>query len=209
MFDAILQNVTRYVSLTEGEKEKFTSALQPKKLLKHQYLVQAGEACRYECYVNKGCLRQYYVDDGGHEHIIMFAIEDWWTSDMHSLVTGNKALTNIDALENSELLLIERTMFERLLSEIPKLERHFRMMLQRAFISHQRRLIENMSLPADQRYSRFLIQYPQLEPRIPQKLIASFLGITPESLSRIRRSSEVWGRPAAFLIIIDQFNFLS
>ena len=187
MYDSILQNITRFVSLTEEEKEKFISVLQQKKLRKHQYLVQAGEACRYECYVTKGCLRQYYVDDSGQEHIVMFAVEDWWTSDMYSLVTGNPAITNIDALEDAELLLIDRNAFDKLMQEIPKLERHFRMMLQRAFISHQRRLIENMSLPADQRYSRFLEQYPKMESRLPQKLIASYLGITPESLSRIRK----------------------
>lgn len=186
MHDSILAHVSRFVTLTEEEKQYFVSILQPKKLRKRQYLVQAGEQCRYECYVNKGCLRQYYVDDAGQEHTVMLAIEDWWVSDMYSLVTGHPALTNVDAIEESELLLIEKNSFEKLLSEVPALERHFRIMLQRAFISHQRRLIDNMSLPADQRYRNFLEQYPHLEQRLPQKHIASYLGITPESLSRIR-----------------------
>jgi CRP-like cAMP-binding protein len=186
MYDSILANVSRFATLNEEEKTYFISILQPKKLRKHQHLVQAGEQCRYECYVNKGCLRQYYVDDSGQEHIIMFAVEDWWISDMYGLVTGNPSLTNVDALEDAELLLIEKSNFEKLLKEVPKFERHFRIMLQRAFIAHQRRIIETMSLPAVQRYYRFLEQYPQLEQRLPKKLIASYLGITPESLSRIR-----------------------
>jgi CRP-like cAMP-binding protein len=186
MFETILANVSRFVTLSDEEKKIFLSILQPKKLRKRQYLVQAGELCRYECFVSKGCLRQYYIDDSGQEHVIMFAIEDWWISDMYSLVTGNPSLTNVEAIEDSELLLIERGDFEKLLAEVPLFERHFRIMLQRAFIAHQRRLIENMSLPADKRYCNFLDRFPQLEQRLPQKLIASYLGITPESLSRIR-----------------------
>jgi CRP-like cAMP-binding protein len=186
MHESILQNVNRFITLNEEEKEYFLSVLQPKKLRKRQYLVQAGELCRYECYVSKGCLRQYYVDDSGKENIVTFALEDWWISDMYGLVTGKPSLTNVDALEDSELLLIEKNVFEKLLSDTPKLERHFRIMLQRAFIAHQQRLIENMNLPADQRYCNFIEKYPQLESRLPQKLIASYLGITPESLSRIR-----------------------
>lgn len=189
MHDLILQNVSRNVNLTPEETAYFISVLQSKKLRRHQYLVQAGEPARYECFVVKGCLRQYYIDEKGQEHTIMFAIEDWWTSDMYSLVTGQPSLTNIDAIENSELLLIEKKQFEEMMLKIPKIERHFRIMLQRAFIAHQRRLIENMSLPAEQRYNLFRDRYPQLEQRLAQKHIASYLGITPESLSRIRNQA--------------------
>jgi len=117
----------------------------------------------------------------------MFAEEGWWISDMFGLVTGNAALTNVDALEDAELLLIEKNAFEKLMLQYPVFERFFRIKLQRAFIAHQRRLIENMSLPAIQRYNNFAEQYPSFEQRVPLKQIASFLGITPESLSRIRR----------------------
>lgn len=175
------------IELTEEEKDFFFSVLQSKKLRRRQYHVQAGDLCRYECYVVKGCLRQYYVDESGQEHTIMFAIEDWWTSDMYGLITGKPSLTNIEALEDSDLLLIEKNDFEKLLERVPKFERFFRIKLQRAFVGHQRRLIENMSLPAEQRYLNFLEQSPLLEQRLPQKYIASFLGITPESLSRIRK----------------------
>lgn len=187
MFELILANVSKHISLSEEEKEYFLSILQPKKLRRRQYLVQAGEPCRYECFVTKGCLRQYYVDDKGSERILSFAVEDYWISDMYGLIMDQPALTNIDALEDCELLLIEKKAFDELLVRVPKFERFFRIILQRAFVSHQRRIIENISLQADERYSRFVERYPALEQRLPQKQIAAYLGITPESLSRIRR----------------------
>ena len=187
MFELILANVSKHITLTDEEKEYFLSILQPKKLRRRQYLVQAGEPCRYECFVTKGCLRQYYVDDKGSERILSFAVEDYWISDMYGLIMGQPALTNIDALEDCELLLIEKNAFDELLARVPKFERFFRIILQRAFVSHQRRIIENISLQADERYCRFVERYPALEQRLPQKQIAAYLGITPESLSRIRR----------------------
>ena len=187
MFELILQNVSKHITLSEEEKDYFTSVLRFKKLRKRQYLVQAGEPCRYECFINKGCLRQYHVDEKGAERILAFAVEDYWVSDMYGLITGGPALTNIDALEDCELLLIEKNAFEALLLKVPKLERFFRIILQRAFVSHQRRIIENISLQADERYCRFVERYLFLEQRLPQRQIASYLGITPESLSRIRK----------------------
>ncbi|MBI2730814.1 MAG: Crp/Fnr family transcriptional regulator [Sphingobacteriales bacterium] len=187
MHETLLKNIASFIELTDEEKEYFLSILRPKKLRKRQYHVQAGDMCRYETYVVKGCLRQYYVDDEGIEHTVSFAIEDWWTSDMYGLITGNPSLTNIEAIEDSELLLIEKNDFDKLVLAVPKFERLFRIKLQRAFVAHQRRIVENMSMPADQRYLNFTEQYPSLEQRLPLKLIASYLGITPESLSRIRR----------------------
>lgn len=186
MYELILKNVAEYITLSDEERDYFISLLQPKKLRRRQYIIQAGDFCRYECFINKGCLRQYYVDEAGQEHAVMFAEEGWWISDMFGLVTGKAALTNVEAIEDSELFLIDRNEFENLMLQCPVFERFFRIKLQRAFIAHQRRLIENMSLPADQRYCNFVEQYPSFEQRLPLKQIASFLGITPESLSRIR-----------------------
>jgi CRP-like cAMP-binding protein len=187
MHETLLKNIDSLIDLTKEEKEYFLSILKEKKLRKRQYHVQAGDMCRYETYVVKGCLRQYYVDDEGIEHTVSFAIEDWWISDMYGLITGNPSLTNIEAIEDSELLLIEKNDFDKLLIKVPKFERFFRIKLQRAFVAHQRRIIENMSMPADQRYLNFIEQFPSLEQRLPLKLIATYLGITPESLSRIRK----------------------
>lgn len=186
MYELILKNIAEYITLSDEERDNFISLLKPKKLRRKQYIVQAGDPCKYECFINKGCLRQYYVDEAGQEHVVMFAEEGWWISDMFGLVTGEAALTNVEALEDSELLLIDRNEFNKLMLQYPVFERFFRIKLQRAFIAHQRRLIENMSMPADQRYCNFVEQYPSFEQRLPLKQIASFLGITPESLSRIR-----------------------
>jgi CRP-like cAMP-binding protein len=187
MHEILLKNIASFIELTEKEKNYFISVLRQKKLRKRQYHVQAGDICRYDTYVVKGCLRQYYVDDAGTEHTVSFAVEDWWTSDMYGLITGKPSLTNIEAIEDAELLLIEKTDFDKLLNEVPKFEKFFRIKLQRAFVAHQKRIIENMSMPAEQRYLNFIEQFPSLEQRLPQKLIASYLGITPESLSRIRK----------------------
>jgi CRP-like cAMP-binding protein len=186
MFDLILKNVSRHITLSPEEEQYFTSILKKRSLRKRQYLLQAGDISRYECFVNKGCLRTYHVDDKGQEHIVQFAFEEWWTGEMYSFLTGQPSLYHIDALEDSELFLIEKSQWEKMFIEIPKFERLFRMLLQNAFISMQRRITDNMSLTAEERYIKFNKQYPQFEQRLPLRQIASYLGITPESLSRIR-----------------------
>lgn len=187
MFDLILKNVSRHITLTPEEAQYFTSILKKRSLRKRQYLLQAGDISRYECFVNKGCLRTYHVDDKGQEHIVQFAFEEWWTGEMYSFLTGQPSSYNIDALEDSELFLIEKSQWDQLFIEIPKFERLFRMLLQNAFISMQRRITDNMSLTAEERYIKFSKQYAQFEQRLPLRQIASYMGITPESLSRIRK----------------------
>lgn len=187
MYDLILKNIARFIQLTPEETDRFTSVLKPRTLRRRQYLVQAGEVFRYECFVNKGSLRTYHVDNDGQEHIIMFAFEDWWTGDMYSFLSGQPALYHVEAMEDSELLLIEKNQLEKLYMDIPKLDRYFRILLQNAYISMQRRMSENRSLTAEQRYLAFINRYPQFEQRLSLKQIASYIGITPESLSRIRR----------------------
>ncbi|PWT95201.1 MAG: hypothetical protein C5B52_18360, partial [Bacteroidetes bacterium] len=145
MHELILQNIGKYISLSDQETELFISMLKIRKLRKRQFLVQAGEVCNYESFVNKGCVRQFYVDESGQEHTVMFAIEDWWTSDMYSIVTGKPALTNVDAIEDSEISSIHKDDLENLFIKVPKFERLFRILLQRAFVAHQQRLYENMS----------------------------------------------------------------
>jgi CRP-like cAMP-binding protein len=193
MYDLILKNIARFIQLTPEETDRFTSVLKPRTLRKRQYLVQAGDVFRYECFVNKGSLRTYHIDNNGQEHIVMFAFEDWWTGDMYSFLSGQPALYNVDALEDAELLLIEKSQLEQLYIDIPKFDRFFRILLQNAYISMQRRISDNMSLTAEERYLNFIDRYPHFEQRLSQKQIASYLGITPESLSRIRR--QMAGKP--------------
>ncbi len=193
MYDLILKNIARFIQLTPEETDRFTSVLKPRTLRKRQYLVQAGDVFRYECFVNKGSLRTYHIDNNGQEHIVMFAFEDWWTGDMYSFLSGQPALYNVDALEDAELLLIEKSQLEQLYIDIPKFDRFFRILLQNAYISMQRRISDNMSLTAEERYLDYINRYPHFEQRLSQKQIASYLGITPESLSRIRR--QMAGKP--------------
>jgi CRP-like cAMP-binding protein len=187
MFELILKNVSRHIQLTSEEADYFTSILKPRTVRKRQYLLQAGDVFRFECFVTTGCLRTYQVDEKGQEHIVQFAPEDWWTGDMYSFLTGQPATKHIDALEDSAVLLIEKSKLEELYLKIPKFDRFFRLLLQNAFITMERRIGENMTLTAEERYNRFMERYPNLEQRLPQRHIASYLGITPESLSRIRR----------------------
>jgi CRP-like cAMP-binding protein len=186
MYDLLLRNISRFISLTPEEEKYFTSILKIKKLKKKQYLLQEGDISHHEYFVNKGCLRTYTIDEKGQEHIIQFAIEDWWTGDMYSFLTQTPGKYTIDALEDSELFCLEKNALEELYIKVPKFEKFFRHLLQNAFISLQERVISNLSQPADERYCTFITKYADMEKRLPLKQIASYLGITPESLSRIR-----------------------
>ena len=188
MVDSIANYVERFIQLTPDEKEYFISILKHRKYLKRQFIVQAGDVCNYETYVVKGCLRAYFVDPNGASHIVQFAIDDWWISDMHSMTTGEPATFHIDALEDSEVIQIEREKLQELFVKIPKFDRMFRIMLTKAFVMHQRRIVDNLCMPARERYLRFIEKYGQIGQRVPQHQIASYLGMTPEFLSQIRRN---------------------
>lgn len=192
-FRLLLTNVSRHISLTRQEADIFRSLLTYRRLRKRQFLVQEGDVCRYESYVLKGCLRAYYIDRNGFEYTTMFAIEDWWISDLESLLKQTPATLNIEALEDTELLQIERAAHDTLLERVPKFERLFRLLLQNAYVAHQRRILGIISQSAQERYREFLQRYPQFVQRIPQKHIAGYLGITPEFLSRLRRGFRAGG----------------
>jgi CRP-like cAMP-binding protein len=187
IYQAILKNISRHIHLTGEEEKFFTSLLKHRKLRKKQYLQQAGEICRYENFVVKGLLRAYTVDDNGQEHIAMFAMEDWWISDLLSFLTNTPATQHIDALEDSEVLSIEKNDLEKLYVTVPKFDKLFRLLLQNAFVANQQRILGSISQTAEEQYLGFIKKYPTLEQRIPQVQIASFLGITPETISRIRK----------------------
>lgn len=185
--DLILKNISRHIRLDEAEKDFFVSLLRVKHLKRKEVLFREGEVAGFECFVNKGCLRTYSIDPKGTEHIVMFAIEDWWTSDLYSFLTKTPATFTIDALEESEVLQLSREGIEQLYERVPKFERFFRIMFQNAYLAQQQRINQNLSQPAEERYLRFIAKYPQIEQRVPQKQIASYLGITPEFLSMLRK----------------------
>ncbi|RZK45677.1 MAG: Crp/Fnr family transcriptional regulator, partial [Pedobacter sp.] len=143
--------------------------------------------CRYIAFVEKGALRAYTVSDKGTENIIQFAFEGWLISDLYSFLTGEPATYNIDALEDSELLLISKTAHEELLQNVPQYETYTRLQLTGAYIAMQRRLTSVISLSLDERYTYFTSLYPDVIQRVPQHMIAAYMGLTPETLSRVRK----------------------
>jgi len=177
----------RKLFLAEDEFDYWTSLLVEKKLKRSEFLLRAGEVCRYSAFVAKGCLRLYSIDEKSKEHIVQFAPENWWISDMESFFSGTPSNYFIDALENSEVLLIDKVSQDQLYKKIPIIALFFQSLLQNRQSATHRRIISSMSAPAEDRYLEFLKTYPSLAVRIPQHMIASYLGITPESLSRIRK----------------------
>jgi CRP-like cAMP-binding protein len=190
MFDCIRRNIAKYVALSDAEFERFTSVLQHRHLAKKASLLTAGGVCRFEGYVVTGCLRVFYTDPRGTDHILYFAPEDWWVADVASFISQSPALLSVDALEATDVLLIDKPDKERLYLDVPKFERLFRIMTQRALAELQRRMITTMHQTAEVRYSEFKRRYPNLEERVPQHQIAAYLGISPEFLSRIRHKQD-------------------
>jgi CRP-like cAMP-binding protein len=183
----ILKNVARFITLDENEQQQFISILKVRSLKKKEFLIRPGEVNPYDYYVNKGCVRCYYLDDYGFEKIIYFGVEDYWIGDLFSFVTQKSTRLYIDALEETQLLYYSSHDVNKLYQRVPKFEHFFRINFQRAAIALETRLIQFLSVRAEDRYQQFLDSYPGLEGRIPQKHIAAYLGITPVFLSQIRR----------------------
>jgi len=178
--------ISRYIALTPEEEEIIASKFKARKYLKGQYVVQNGDICRSESFVLSGCLKTFYIGDDGQEHIVMFAVENWWTADLGSFLSQTPADYNVQCLANCVLAQVGYEDLQQLYLQVPKLERFFRIIVQKAFVAAQKRVINNLSLTAKERYLKFREEYPELEQRVPQYMIASYLGITKEFLSKIR-----------------------
>jgi len=185
-FQPLLDYINRVIELTEEEEQKICSLISYRKLLKGQYFLQQGDVCKFSGFVVSGCTKTFYVGDDGQEHVIMFSVEDWWTSDMGSFISQKPADFNVQCLENTSLIQFSYENQEKMLLEVPKLERFFRLIIERALVSSQKRIVRNLSMSAKDRYVHFRNVYPKIEQRIPQYLIASYLGITKEFLSKIK-----------------------
>lgn len=189
MFDLLHKKISSLITIDEGEFQHFKSLFVPKKLRKRQYLLPEGDVCNYQAFVEKGLLRSYTVDEKGGEHILQFASEGWWAADLSSYLTREPSFLNIDALEDAELLLLSKPLWEQAMKEIPALEHYFRIILQNHLVATQKRLLQSLAETAEEKYNRFLQTYPDCVQRLPQHQIASYLGITRETLSRVRKHS--------------------
>jgi CRP-like cAMP-binding protein len=174
------------IELSQEQSDWIKSLCVVKKLRKHQYLLQEGNICKQHAFVTKGCLRSYSVDIDGTEHIVKFAAEHWWIADRDSLVSGEPAKLNIDAVEHSEVVLLSKQDFDLICQQIPAFNDMVNNLLQTAYNALQNRILANISLSAYEKYEYFIQRYPDLAVRIPQGMIASYLGICPETLSRVR-----------------------
>lgn len=187
MSSLLLQKITACVPLTDAEKTQCLGFFKTHQLRRRQLLQQEGDVCRYQAFVTRGILRSYTIDAKGAEHILQFASEGWWMADLYSFFTTEPSLYFMEALEDAEVLLISRQGWDDLLASLPRLEHYFRVLLQNHLVATQRRLLGSLSEPASVKYSTFRQTYPDCVQRVPQHMIAAYLGITPESLSRLRR----------------------
>src|SRR6201996_6321530 len=182
----IIDSITRHIQLSADEQQHFLSLLQSKSFKRKQFILQQGEICKYSTFVIKGCLRGFTIDQNGDEHVINFAPVGWWIADMYSLLTQKPGVLNIEAMEDTDTLLLSKTDQEKLYHEIPQFERFFRIITENSLVSYQQRLIDNLSLTAEERYNNFCKRYPTLIYSLPKKQIASYIGVTPEFFSRMQ-----------------------
>ncbi len=184
----LIKSISKHITLSAEEENLIEIYWREKILEKGDYLLRNGEVCRSDNYVVNGILKAFYINsETGKEEILYFAIENWWATDIDSFQKQKPSVYNIQAIEKTSLLQISHNSFEEMLKEIPKLERFFRIILENYIGSLQRRIIINKVLDTEQRYIAFLESYPKIAEKAPNYLIASYLGVTPEFLSRVRK----------------------
>lgn len=184
---SLLAHMNQLVRLTSEEEKALESILIPRPFKQGEVIVKSGDTARYMMFVNTGYLMTYYPDRDGNEHVIMFSRDGWWSGDIYSLSSDPTTIYTTKALVEGELLLLPRSAQEQLFEKYPKFERYFRIFFQTSTIRNQLRLVQYHSADAEERYQIFLSTFPGMEQYVPQKYIASYLGITPEFLSKIRK----------------------
>lgn len=189
----LIDNLNRHISLEEDETELFCSRLRPQKIRRRELLLREGELARDSAFVVSGCMKAYSTDANGFEHILRFATPGWWVSDLSSFITQKQSRLNVEAIKDTQVLLLNRPDQLELFDRIPKLERYFRILMENALVTTQMRLMDNMTLTARERYRNFCRMYPELVNEIPQKLIASSSVSHPNSSAASAQQSD---RPA-------------
>ena len=187
MHDELVKSIRLRISISDDSIEVLKKKLIPKKARKRQFLLNAGDICKYMIFVERGLLRSFSDDKNGSEHTMQFAAEGWWISDMASFFSGDNSNYNIEALEDSELLLMSKHAMDELIDEVPQVQRYFLNLMENHIIALQRRINVVQSMSAEDTYLKLMEVNPDLINRVSQQHIASYLGITPETLSRVRR----------------------
>lgn len=182
----ILDNISKIVSLTPDEEQRLLSKLETKQYMAKSIILHAGEICQYSYFVNSGLLRSFTINDHIVEHVLSFACEGWWIGDMYSLLSQKPGNLFIEVLEDAEVVLLSKENQEMLYQETPKLERFFRILTENSLVAHQERLMDNLSLSAEERFEKFCKKYPTLIQKVSQKNVASYIGVTPEFYSKMK-----------------------
>jgi len=189
MFDTFRKYLQDKIGLTDRDYDLIESVSLFKKFRKRQYLLQAGDVCRFNAFVLKGFLRLYYLDDKGHEHIMQFAPENYWTGDRESMDSGLPSKYDIDAIEDSEILLLKKEDFDMLRKTVPAFNEFVNDTLKKNVVVLQERIHASISLSADEKYNNFILKFPSISNRVPLHMVASYLGVSAETLSRVRSQS--------------------
>jgi CRP-like cAMP-binding protein len=182
----LLLNISKHVTLTPEESQLFLSKTETHHFKAKSILLNTGEICKYSYFVNSGILRSFNINDNIVEHVLNFACEGWWIGDMYSLISQKPGNLFIEVLEDAEVVMLSKENQEQLYTEIPKLERFFRILTENSLVANQERLMDNLSLSAEEHFSKFCKKYPTLVQKVPQKQIASYIGVTPEFLSKMK-----------------------
>jgi CRP/FNR family transcriptional regulator, anaerobic regulatory protein len=185
MHELLLAAINRYITLSKEETDYFDSILHARKFKRKEYLLQEGETSKYTTFVTAGILRMYSIDKNGFEHIIQFAPPGWWIGDIQSFLQQKPGNLYIDVIEEAEVIQITRADIDKLYIQVPKFERFYRILAENAVAAYQQRFVNSLSLPARERYQNFCELYPSLIQCLPQKFLASYIGVTPEFLSKM------------------------
>ncbi len=188
IYDLLKENLNKNYELSSIDLHEFCKHFHPKTIKKKEFLLKQGKVCKFEGFVVDGCFRIYNVDENGNEHTLYFATKDWWLMDIDSFMNQTPSDLYMQAIEDSKVLIVNREDKTKLYKTIPRVEKLFRIMSQKALVSWQRRLIRNHSFTAKERYFHFINTYPDIANKLTDKSIAGYLGISHEFLSKIKKS---------------------
>ena len=182
----LINYIRRYVDFSTEEADLFNSYLKLKKINKKEFLLKEGQTCKSRYFITKGCLRLFYINEKGNEQIIHFGIDNWWITDYESLVNKTPSKLYIQAIEHTELLELQEDIFDELCLKIPKVDRLFRKIMEKTYIASQKRIEYINNLSGEEFLDTFISSNPQFSQRVPQYMIASYLGLSPEFVSKVR-----------------------